>query len=204
MAFISAENTVQVEMRYIQDLQEVENVLYFRNDNGVTTANLIALLDYLFDWYDDFIRPLQATTVLLREIYGFDLTTQTGTSYTRVSSPPVAGGDAGPALPNNVTIAIWFRGIPRGRSYRGRNYFIGLTEGDVTNNTISSLKSTPIQDAYTNLRDGVDVTGYQWVVVSRYSGNLPRPNAVVTPVASLGFANFTVDSQRRRLPGRGR
>jgi len=52
--------------------------------------------------------------------------------------------------------------------------------------------------------------GWEWVVVSRYSGTdvnddpVPRVTGIATLVSNVLFTNNTVDSQRRRLPGRGK
>jgi hypothetical protein len=42
-----------------------------------------------------------------------------------------------------------------------------------------------------------------WVVVSRFSGGVERVTGVTTPVVQAAYHDLNLDSQRRRLTGRG-
>jgi len=44
---------------------------------------------------------------------------------------------------------------------------------------------------------------WQLVVVSYYNSGAWRTTAVATPIINFGFADLAIDSQRRRLVGRG-
>jgi len=48
-----------------------------------------------------------------------------------------------------------------------------------------------------------DGLGADWVVVSRFHDNAPRTAGVVSFINAATVVDATVDSQRRRLPGRG-
>jgi len=54
---------------------------------------------------------------------------------------------------------------------------------------------------FIDLVDTLSTAGYELVVTSFQTGLAPRVAGVSTPVTSVGV-NTTVDSQRRRLPGR--
>jgi hypothetical protein len=44
---------------------------------------------------------------------------------------------------------------------------------------------------------------WKMVVVSYYNNGAWRLTATITPIISFAFADLAIDSQRRRLPGRG-
>lgn len=203
MPFVPTPNTVQCEIRYLFDNQQVENTLYFLYDHAPTSGEGTDLADALFDWWDTNYKPLLVASIGLREIFLTDLTAADSWAVTRVSSPVVVGTRAGGAMPNNIALCISFRTNKRGRAHRGRNYVMAMSEGDVTANNFDGAYLTAVQAAYVALSDVEAATGANWVVVSRFQGLLPREEGITTPVASVGFFDGVVDSQRRRLPGRG-
>jgi hypothetical protein len=84
-------------------------------------------------------------------------------------------------------------------------------EGQTTGaNQIDSATAAAFVDAYSLLLDFGQDIGASWVVVSRFSGvdangdPIPRAAGVTTPITSVLVVDNIVDSQRRRLPGRGR
>lgn len=203
MAFVPFVTTVMVEMRYLADGQQVENTLYFKRDDAVTPGNMEDLADIMYTWWTGNMAPITGSYVALREVFVTDLTSPTAATVVRVSSPAEPGEDAAPALPNNVSYTITFRTNQRGRSARGRNYFIGLVRTQVDGNQITSGFATAYQAAYAAIPALVFEDGWQWVVASRYSGGAPRSEGVTFPITSVALFDATVDSQRRRLPGRG-
>lgn len=202
MAFIPAARVAQCEVRFQVDGQNVENTLYFQNAGTVDATNLLALATYLDGWYDIWVKPLQNQSVVFREVYCVDLTTQTGPTATSAINAGDTGGNVAPSGPNNVTIAISFRTAGRGRSTRGRNFWIGLSETDYTLNTVDGGTLAAIIEAYDELRTNPP-TDWTWGVLSRYFNNAPRASGLFQPITAVIATDDTVDSQRKRLPGRG-
>ena len=210
MPFVPVPNTALVEVRLEQDLQRVENTLWFLRETPWAVDALLALNNYITAWWIDTMSPLVSNTVSLREVACTDMASATGPQVTLPPPLPQDGQNTAPALPNNVTISVSFRTAQRGRSFRGRNYFIGLTEADVVANTVIGVQVTAIQDAYEELLTvGDTVTGVEWVAVSRFSGvdadgdPIPRVTGISTPIISVTVVDPIIDSQRRRLPARG-
>jgi len=203
MPFVPVTNVLQAEIRYLMDNQRVENTLYFHRPTGVVQVNAVGLADYLFNWWNTSMKPLLASTVQLREIFVTDLSSANSFTHTRVSSPVVAGTRVGAAMPNSIALAISFRTANRGRSFRGRNYVMGSTEGDVVDNTFTGAYVDAVQAAYVAMNAGLGALNFVWVVVSRFSNGAPRAIGLATPITVVGVFDGIVDSQRRRLPGRG-
>jgi len=150
------------------------------------------------------IKPLVPNTVVYRETYAVDLSSASGGVFTASGANGETGAISFEQLPNNATLVCTLRTAQRGRSYRGRIYHIGLTEGQVVANTVVPGIITSLSLAYAQLLNTANFGGCELAVLSRYNANAPRLIGVATPVIDTLFADPTIDSQRRRLPGRGR
>lgn len=204
MAFIPAPNTVMVELVYSSQGQITENTLYFYSGIQPTLQLMADLADIMADWWYNNMRPLVCNTTLLTAIKVTDLEQQYAPGIEVPVNPPTPGALNLNQLPNNATFAVTFLTELRGRSFRGRNYINGLSEEDVQNNRVTIGWAGNVVNAYLAIIPALAETEWEWVVLSRYSGNQPRDIGVVTNVTGVKYADLVIDSQRRRLPGRGK
>lgn len=204
MAFVPVANTLMIEFRMTVADQQVENTLYARAPAPPSYNGAVALAGILETWWETYMAPTLSQGISLHEIYITDLTSANSFTVTHTVSPVIPGTVANAVLPNNVALAVSFRTAQRGRSYRGRNYICGLAENQVTDSTVNGAVSTALIGAYNQFKIALDAEIYEWVVVSRYSAGQPRTNGIATPVTAVAVVDLTVDSQRRRLPGRGK
>lgn len=204
MPFVPVPNTAFVSIRYNWDGQNVENGIYVSAALGGEMPELSAIATVVHDSLVDVLLPIQASTLILREIFVRDLTTATSGQFTLPGDPTDIGGSASPSQPNNVSLSISFRTAKTGRSFRGRNFVLGLTEGAVTNSGVGLGTVASYVDAYNGFRTAINAINGVWVVVSKKSGGVDRTEGLATPVITALVVNSVVDSQRRRLPGRGR
>lgn len=205
MAFVGNDNVAEATVVHVQDSQLLVNTLYFFSTIPITEARLLELATGLGASWTALFMPLKASAVYLSEINVIQLVPVP--APTAAWSPPtvVQGGNSNPASPNNVSLAVSFRTGLSGRSYRGRNYWLGFTEPDVTNNQIDSALILDILAAYTSLIGANSVADdWTWCVYSRYVNGVERETGMAQDVTSVGTTDGIVDSQRRRLPGRGR
>jgi hypothetical protein len=210
MPFVPVPDTVLAEIRMQQDSQKIENTLYFKGTSlDVPTATTLATA--LIDWWTANIAPKTHVSLILSSVVITDLSSatgfQVGVAPTTSTHGLITGSDE---MPNNVVATISFRTGSRGRSFRGRNYIAGLTNGQITANTLTSTAITDFLDAYNALLAVATAQDVVWVVASRFSGvdpvthkPIPRTTGITTEITNVLFADDTVDSQRRRLPGRG-
>lgn len=210
MPFLAVENCILSELRYTANGQKVENTLWFEDSDPPTVERIGVLNDLLFDWWETNVAPLQSEGVELREIYSSDQSSPTGPVGTLVPAEPAFGTNTPNIEPGSVTMAVSFRTAMRGRSFRGRNYVIGLTEDQVTGNDFAAGVVASWQAAYALLIPAALAEGFRWVVVSRFSGIDPdtgdpilRELGLHTPVVAVSVTDNFVDSQRRRLTTRG-
>lgn len=205
LAFIPVPNTALVQLVFDVGVNSVENTLYFNTTavGGWTESALEDLANVVSTWWELEMAPFAASTVNLREVNATDLSVIN--SWFASTSPTATGEKLTAIMPGNVTLAVSFRTGKIGRAYRGRNYVVGLTEDVITIDTVNSATVSGLALAYADLPDMVFSVNENasWVVVSRFIGNAPRLQGVTTPVTSIVIVDDTVDSQRRRLTGRG-
>jgi hypothetical protein len=209
MPFVPVSNAALVEIRATYLGQQVENTLWFHAADPIDQGALQALVNEVRDEWIANMLPLLPSTYVLVEVRGTDMTSETGP----VASAPAGAGDVGSALglgePGNVSLAINFRTGSRGRSFTGRNYWVGVQRDAVSGNQMGSTLIGDILAAYVALVAAVEPDGWDHVVVSRFSGvdedgrPIPRVAGVSTVVLSYGVTDNNLDSQRRRLAGRG-
>lgn len=204
MPFIPVQQCVQAQLRLTFQSQEVENVLHFRTAAAPTGADLAAIAEGVEDWWVTNIAPLVPTSVVYREVYATDQTSATGATFTASGASGTTGGLTLTEEPNNVTLAISLRTAFRGRSFRGRIYHIGFGQLQVVDNEVTPSHVAALNAAYSELLQTTNFGGNALAVASRYSNNAPRVLGICTEVTDVVIADTVVDSQRRRLPGRGR
>lgn len=203
MAFIPVANVAQANIRQTLNGERIENTLYFRAPAAWSAGSLAALASGVAAWWTTGPRAVLSDDLVLREVYVVDLTTANSGTYTHTVVNDPGGPISGEALPNNCALCVSFRTANRGRSFRGRNYVAGINEGDVTGNVVAQATANGILAGYQGLMTYFSEAGLDWVVVSRYANGQPRAAGVATPVNAVTLVDRYIDSQRRRLPGRG-
>lgn len=210
MPFVPVLNTVLAEMRMSLDGQQVENTLWFEAAAAPTPADMTSLADLLINWWVANYAPQASVNLQLVEVVISDQTTATSAQVSMAPEEPALGTIVSDALPNNVSLTVSFRTALRGRSFRGRNYVVGIPESAAALSHLGGAYVAGWVVAYETLLSLIDTDGtFDWVVVSKFSGvdvngdPIPRVAGVTTPVTNVVVVDDVVDSQRRRLPGRG-
>lgn len=212
MPFVPVPNTVELESVFMLDGQIVEITNYFFKDAVTTPADLAELADAWSVTIKDHLLPFLANSLALLRIVAKVIDAADGIVFVSTLGLPANGLDNSEAVPSNVAATLSFRTGVSGRSFRGRNYLPGIPSAAVAVNTLSTDFTNGVAAAYSAMFDDIEGIGYTPVVVSRYSGftlvdgkkvPTPRVSGLATAITSHFFVDRTVDSQRRRLPGRG-
>lgn len=200
MPFVPGANVLEIDAIYTQYSERVENVFYVQGTAAWTETTINAALDNYSNWETMWGAARRGDNVNLVLLVGRDLTTQTSTSVEKVES--IQGTDGGAHLPNNVTIAVKHQTALRGRSFRGRTYWIGLTATrlDVTGNLVTPTEAGRLVDAMEALRTSAWPNGGVMGVFSRRHQDGWRAAGVFTPIERFLLTDLFIDSQRRRLP----
>ena len=204
MPFVPVADTVMAELRYSLDGQRVENTLYFSRAGGWAIADLPPLYNMLLIWWTTELSQNISDDCVFNEIAFTDLSDVAGFSVQIATpTPHPTGQTVFPSAPNNVSLAVSFRTLRRGRSFRGRNFVAGLADTDILQSHLAGAVVSAIEGYYADLITLAATGGWSWVVVSRISGGDDRVAGIATPISSVIVLDDVVDSQRRRLPGRG-
>lgn len=201
MAFVPNAAVAEVVLHYTQDLQRLANVLHFYDFGGWNSDQLLQLATDVRNWWVTSIKPSVSDTVFLTDTTAKSLETEAEPTY--MFGTGAAGSASSPALPNNVTLAVKLVTGLSGRSFRGRIYHVGLTEGQVVGNTVAEGTRTSLLSDYLELLNPAVISYGTLCVYSRISAGAERPTGAATVVLDMSI-DPTIDAQRRRLPGRGR
>jgi hypothetical protein len=206
MVFVPVPETAQSTMVYTgPNNNRMVNVYHFtRPTLGWDPDGLGDLAEALLLWERNTASNHRSNQITCIGVECRDISVQDSFVVSVAAIPPIQGGGSTPTLPANVTLAISLRTPFAGRSFRGRTYWIGLTEGSVSGDFVNPTTSQNILAAVRQLIEVVpQPLNAQLVVVSRYSNGQPRAVGVATPVTSALLVDTRVDTQRRRLVGIG-
>ena len=204
MPFIPVPNGVQCNVRMRLHEQQIENVLWFKAAVPIDTTVLQSIAVAVGNKYSATILPLLSTNLTMVEVFCVDMESDSGGVYSNAPATPPGGGVTGEALPNNCALCLTLVTGLRGRSYRGRVYVPALPESETSGNDVSSVLVNSLVTAYTGMITVVPSTLAVWSVCSRRHNKVERPSGVLTPIVTVKATDNVVDSQRRRLPGRGK
>lgn len=214
MPFIPVPNTIAIDVIYDWDGQIVENTLYYKHaaPSDIAIENQV---DVVTAYIRETIMPLLSELIQLVRVVGTLLDAVDAFTVTNTTDLPQGGAileATAKSFPGNVTLAVSFRTSAAGRSGRGRNYVPGLVDLRDGNSLLDDVYAGQVADAWAGLRTLGSEDGWNQVVVSRYSGSTivdgkkvptPRAEGITNVVNNILIVDRTLDSQRRRLPGRG-
>lgn len=198
--FVPCPRTAQVNMRYEEAGEKVENVYHFLGASDWTSTLLAALAVAMIGWENTNMKVFRANNTILDLAYAIDLSVNDGAWD--VSVTPVQGTRTSPNLPNNCSWAVKWITAQRGRSFRGRTYHIGMTEDMLQGGSqeITTTTATNMLAAYRTLLTTTWPNSAVPVVRSIRHNNAYRTTGVMTPITDATYSDLVIDSQRRRLP----
>lgn len=205
MAFQPVLDCAQAIIRAESSGQECLTILNFYNPAG--SSGEIALNNLAIQigtaWID------HALPLFTPDYVATKVETQALNTEVDVTSQYVLPSGAGTRpfeepMSNNNTIAIQHKTGLSGPWARGRTFWPQLGKSDVNNNEVSILRIAAILSVFNEIKADCAAVGWQHVVVSRWYNKAKRPAGVFFPVLTYAVGDFVVDSQRRRLPKRGR
>lgn len=173
-----------------------ENVWYYGFTGEPSEAEQLTVASIMQTGYAAIQLPL-SNQYTVNEITVRYMGTANGRESTLVITPAQAGGAVSESSPGNVALCVSLRTGMAGRRNRGRKYFSGIPEAAVSNNAINQDLCDEVVAAIIDLIGTMSTNGTPLLVVS-----LVALTGVALTTA-LCTDNF-VDSQRRRLTGRGR
>ena len=186
----------QVETRGTLFGQLIENVYHVLGPDpfDVTAAGQIA------DIFDTFLGSLTVNLsqdISFGEIFIHNLALGASGNFTLPITPAQQGQVVDDSEPGSVAFCVSLRTALAGRSTRGRKYYSGLPVGDVTGNMFDATRAAGLVASVNALISDLNGLGNPLCIFSK---TIPA----LTTVTAATQVDLAVDSQRRRLTGRGR
>lgn len=206
MPFQPAPGTVGVIIEGRLVGQQYENTLaFFQNGADPTVGDCSALATNAKDWWNTLMLPMLCDTLIMLRVTAKNLFVNGGAKAV-ISMDAMQGAVSTEQAPSNVAAVVTFDTGQSSKSSHGRNYIGAVPNSVIDVNTLEGGFCSDIISAYQQLLPGgtYDPSPYYWSVLSRQSNSVVLAAAIAVPVLNVYFTDTTVDSQRRRLPGRGR
>lgn len=193
----------KVILNYASDTRQFQNVFHVSANTPWTLPQLQQLATDFKNWWDLQLstRSTNDVSLTLVQTRKLDPTDPIGFDFPVI--PPIPGDLAAQSVPSNSTLTLSWRTGLAGRRFRGRTYVPAVSANDVsTVDTASSVLVNSLLVAGTQLITSVLVHGA--LTVFHAPGAVPSSfDNTFTDVTTAVVENI-LDSQRRRLPGRGR
>lgn len=201
MAFQPAPNCASCRIQATSLGVQVENVLHFAkaDGNAFDSTDLEDLSAAVTTAWGNNIIPILGANYVWRQVVSTYLGAETGPQHTGVLSPPLEGLAAGEQVANMVAVCVTLNTQMIGRSFRGRMYLVGVTEGQMLGNSLTATAFDAYQAAVSDFYDDLKAYPFLWSVLSRWSAGVKRADAIYTPITSVGLRDAILDTQRRRM-----
>lgn len=202
MAFSPLPNGVKVAMEFTKDGQLIVNVYHITTTLPLISANLTAIANAFLTWWTTDLRTVQSSALVLSRIRALDVSVEDGAEGIVIPSSNQAGAIAGTDAPNNVALVVTHLTGRTGRSFKGRTYLAGVPSASVAGSTYNGAAVAAIATEFTDLPTRLAAVSGTHVVASYFNNGVKRPIAVASTVTAYRV-NDIIDTQRRRVPGRG-
>lgn len=203
--FIPAPNCASIELIYSNVGETNENVLHVQKGSPYSLADLSALRALVNTWDLSTWSNWRSSNASLYRIRTKALDTASSPIEDYyLPSPRVGTPGIGQATLSSA-YAVKLATGRAGRSYRGRIYVGNLYGGFISDaGHVTTAFSNGVVAALNTLRTTLAGSGHTLVVVSYRADKAWRAVAEVTAITGAVAVDLNLDSQRRRLPGRGR
>jgi len=204
VAFIPTPNTAKVAVHYTLFDQVIVNTLWFEKIDETlwTGAQLNTLCANVWDWSSTVLLSLLSNDLRLTLVDAVDQT-NAASFYGSFSTTSIPGEIVSQSLPSGSCVTVKFSSDLTGRSYRGRNYISGIPQSVVDDNAVIDTFATSLTSAFYALPTMVSGLDCNHVIASHYHNGAPRTTGVTVVVQDYHMVDLFIDSQRRRLSGRG-
>lgn len=202
MAFIPVPNGIQLCFLFEAASQKYQFCLTLRKSAGAPTSTDLDDVKLIGEsWWASNLKTRLSSNVILSQVTATDITQQGGQQARSVVGTNGSVSEA--SLPLNSALCVSLRTEKRGRSYRGRVYVSGLPVSHMTAlNVYGSTQAANIVSDFGALQSTLDGAGYDIVVASKQHNGVTTNPAETNEVIAI-VADTLLDSQRRRLNGRG-
>lgn len=183
--------------------EQMVNILHATRSGQWGNTELDALAGAVLNQWAAGMMPYLSQTVQLLRVEARGLRAQADVFTTAIPTQAVFGGYTASPMPGNVAFCLTLSTGLTGRANRGRLYIGGLHEAAISGDTMLQTFADAFRNELSALLNEIRNAGWTPVVVSRRLNGQPRNPPATIEITSVRYADRTLDSQRRRLRGRG-
>jgi hypothetical protein len=201
--------TVEISIQGTYDGQLVENKFYAQALETITSSMVDALATVGEDWVVAHFLPLVLSNYVHSRTVARDLSVEASFESIDASAAGSTGTLTGSsAFPGSATVAIHRATGLSGKKAKSRIYHIGLNSGEAPlGNVLGSGVGVVLINLYEALRTAIladSSATWTYGYPQRIVDHVKLTTANFIPVFGHSLTDQFVDSQRRRLTGRGR
>lgn len=163
-------------------------------------ADAVNLGNAIIDTISTYLVPVMTTITEVVSVTVYDQREEAAPKYTITPIAPLFGTDASSTAPINSACCLTYRTNSRGRSARGRNYFGGFAEDQISADLYTSTITDAVESFGANLRVNALAEGWQQVIASFQQNKVPLDPGVAREVTSSEVRSAIATTQRRRIP----
>jgi hypothetical protein len=201
MPFQSVPDTAEIATIYTQNNETLQMTFHAKFDGGYSQGDIDALADNVDARVATSFLPIQTVDCdyVRTEARGLNSIDDFFQQNFGAAGP---GEIVSEGFPNMVTIAVQRNAGLTGRSSRGRVFWIGLNHLSLEDdeNFVTASEGTQIVAAVNAMASTLDQSGWEPVIVSRFTLGAKRETGVTFPWINTLIVDLRVDTQRGRLP----
>lgn len=195
----------RVVMKYHRDTREFQNVFHVRLVGGWVFSDMVALAGSFKDWWNTSYKTTQTADIALFEVQVRLLDPSAPLAVDLPVSPAIPGSNGVTTESGNVTETISWRTGLAGRAYRGRTYVPTMREDMVNeDDSVKSAQVAGLASVANALAADILPALAKLVIFHTPIAGDPKPLDNTANDVLFAIIENIIDSQRRRLPGRGR
>ncbi len=199
---------IAVGWTYLNTPIQAENIFHVQDSADTMFADPVGFCNSVWGHVLATLVPGSSTPIIFNSVGFEDIRTVPfgGVSVGQTPTPGTHSG-GGDVLPSDVCIAIKKGTGNLGRSGRGRWYWpLGVASDLVRPDEVAGAAITTILTALEDFQAAVETifATTKMGIVSYRVGGVPRGAGLFQQITSWSASDAFVDSQRRRLLGRGR
>lgn len=197
MALGIVPNGIKIEWNATQNGIPVVNRVFVTQTTPVSSGDLDDAIVEALAFFNN-VKAVYHPSYTLNNITATDVSVANGTQTVLPLTSSNVGTGTGAAAAANAALCISLRTNFTGRSFRGRFYVGGLTNGNLINaQTFDTAAAASVGGIFMDFIDALTAINKTLVVVSNYASGVVRVVALATEIISI-IVNTTIDSQRRR------
>lgn len=206
--FQPCDKTVEISVQGTYDGQLVENKFYAQAVEVITSTMVDAMATVVAGWVHDTMLAHCNPSYVHSRVVARDLTSEASFESIDSSHAGEAGTVTGTPQPGNVTIAIHRATEFSGKKQKSRIYWPGLVNTYLSSpDVLTTVAATALIADLEALRTAIlDDSSATWAYgyPQRFIDKVRLTAANFIPVFGHTVTDLNLDSQRRRLKGRGR